>query len=142
MLIRYELEKALISGSLSVQDLPQVWNDSYEKQLGIRPKNDLEGVLQDIHWSHGSFGYFPTYSLGSFYAAQFWAQLQNDISQTNEKIAAGQFTDLTIWLREHVYKYGRQYRSEALCRRATGSGLKLDSFMAYASQKYQDIYSL
>ena len=60
----------------------------------------------------------------------------------NEKIAAGQFTDLTIWLREHVYKYGRQYRSEALCRRATGSGLKLDSFMAYASQKYQDIYSL
>lgn len=142
VLIRYELEKALISGSLSVQDLPQVWNDSYEKQLGIRPKNDLEGVLQDIHWSHGSFGYFPTYSLGSFYAAQFWAQLQQDISQTNEKIAAGQFTDLTIWLREHVYKYGRQYRSEALCRRATGSGLKLDSFMAYASQKYQDIYSL
>lgn len=141
VLIRYELEKALLTGALTVADLPQAWNDSYEKHLGIRPAHDREGVLQDIHWSHGSFGYFPTYSLGSFYAAQFWQQLQQDLSQTKDKIAAGHFADLTSWLRQHVFIYGRQYRSEALCRRITGKNLSLDSFLAYATGKYQDLYS-
>lgn len=141
VLIRYELEKALIAGDLPVKELPAAWNDHYEKYLGIRPANDLEGVLQDVHWSHGSFGYFPTYSLGSFYAAQLWQQFVKEDPQINEKMAAGNFESLTFWLQQHVFRFGRQYRSEVLCERITGKPLNLDGFMDYATEKYQDIYS-
>lgn len=139
VMIRYEIEKALIEGSLDIKDLKQVWNDMYREYIGITPKDDKTGVLQDIHWSHGSFGYFPTYSLGSFYAAQFFEQARKDISGLNEQIAGGDFSPLLQWLRKNIHQYGRRYRSEELCKKVTGKGLTLASFMSYLNDKYSDV---
>jgi len=142
VLIRYELEKELISGALQVADLPHAWDEGYQKYLGIRPGNIKEGVLQDVHWSHGSFGYFPTYSLGSFYAAQFSQKLEHEIPGLKENIRTGAFAGINAWLHAHVFQYGRRYRSEELCRKATGSGLSLEPFLAAAQQKYGAVYNL
>jgi len=142
VMIRYEIEKALIGGSLDPQDVSAAWNDLYDKYLGVRPKDDKNGVLQDVHWCHGSFGYFPTYSLGSFYAAQFFEQAQKDINGLQSQIEAGEFSDLHHWLYERVYKYGRRYYSEELCKNITGSGLDFSSFMRYIQQKYIDVYAV
>ncbi|RYE23470.1 MAG: carboxypeptidase M32 [Sphingobacteriales bacterium] len=136
VMIRYEIEKALIEGSLDVKDLKQAWNDMYREYIGVTPKDDLTGVLQDIHWSHGSFGYFPTYSLGSFYAAQFFQQAQKDIVGLNHQIASGEFTELLKWLRKNIHRHGRRYRSDELCKMVTGKGLSLASFMSYLNDKY------
>ncbi len=138
VMIRYEIEKTLIDGTLDVKDLKQRWNDMYREYIGLTPKDDKTGVLQDIHWSHGSFGYFPTYSLGSFYAAQFFEQAQNDIIGLKDKIANGDFAPLLQWLRKNIHQYGRRYRSEELCKKITGKGLTLASFMSYLKHKYPD----
>jgi carboxypeptidase Taq len=142
VLIRYEIEKALIEGSLDAKDLPAKWNELYTKYLGVAPADDKTGVLQDVHWSHGSFGYFPTYTLGSFYAAQFYHQAQQDINGLKEQVRAGQFGPLLQWLRAHVHEYGRRYTSEELCTRITGGGLDAAYFMQYIQDKYNDIYEL
>jgi carboxypeptidase Taq len=142
VLIRYEIEKALIDGSLEVGGLPAAWNEAYERYLGIRPADDKEGVLQDVHWSHGSFGYFPTYSLGSFYAAQFFEQVRQDIPGLQDQIGEGELGGLLQWLRSKVHRHGRRYRSEELCREITGRGLDFSSFMRYVQAKYGGIYEL
>jgi carboxypeptidase Taq len=142
VLIRYEIEKGLISGELYTKDLPETWNSMYDKYLGVSAKDDKTGVLQDVHWAHGSFGYFPTYSLGSFYAAQFYRQAAQEISSLNDDIANGKLTGLTDWLRGKVHQYGRRYTSEELCKRITGKGLDFNIFMQYAGQKYAGIYGL
>jgi len=142
VLIRYEIEKALMDGSLSPTDLRDAWNTAYEKHLGIRPTDDKVGMLQDVHWSHGSFGYFPTYSLGSFYAAQFFEQASKELPALEEDIAAGKFNGLLEWLRENVHRHGRRYRSEELCNRITGRGLDFGAFMRYARAKWGAIYGL
>lgn len=139
VMIRYEIEKALIDGTLNVNNLKQGWNDMYREYIGLTPKDDKTGVLQDIHWSHGSFGYFPTYSLGSFYAAQFFEQAQKDIADLNDRIANGDFAPLLQWLRKNIHQYGRRYRSEELCKKVTGTGLSLASFMSYLRHKYSDV---
>ena len=140
VMIRFELEKALMDGSLSAADLPGAWNDQFEKYLGIRPADDKTGVLQDVHWSHGMFGYFPTYSLGSFYAVQFFEQASRDIAGLESLIKCGEFGALLQWLRTHVHQYGRQYTSDELCRRITGKSLDPMIFVAYARKKYSGIY--
>lgn len=142
VMIRYEIEKALISGELDPKGLPGAWNDMYKKYLGIAPPDDKSGVLQDVHWSHGSFGYFPTYSLGSFYAAQFFEQAQKDNAQLLPELQQGSFKWLLQWLREKVHKHGRRYRSEELCKIVTGKGLDFSAFMRYAQQKYAGIYEI
>jgi len=142
VLIRYEIEKELITGQLSTSDLPARWNDLYAYYLGVRPKDDKTGVLQDVHWSHGMFGYFPTYTLGSFYAAQFFQQMQKDIPDLDNKIATGDLYPLLEWLRSSVHQYGRQYNSEELCKRITGQGLDPRFFIAYAKQKYGQVYGI
>jgi carboxypeptidase Taq len=142
VMIRYELEKALLDGSLSVDALRDAWNDKYEQYLGIRPPDDVQGILQDVHWSHGSFGYFPTYSLGSFYAAQFWQQAQADMPGLQEAVAQGDLHSLRQWLSEKVYRHGRHYRSDELCRRITGRSLDFNAFLGYARQKYGVIYEI
>lgn len=134
--IRYEIEKALISKSLSVKDLPVAWNDLYKKHLGVIVPDDNKGCLQDVHWSHGSFGYFPTYSLGSFYAAQFWAQAKTDIPGLEAQIAGGDTKQLLLWLREKIHRHGKLYDSEALCKSVTGKGLDTTLFINYAKEKY------
>ncbi len=142
ILIRYELEKELIAGNLLVADLSTAWNDKYKAYLGLDVPNDKMGVLQDIHWAYGNFGYFPTYSLGSFYAAQFYEQAGKDIPQLEAYIEAGNMQPLLAWLQKNIYCYGRFYNSEDLCQKVTGQPLNFDCFMRYVKNKYNDLYDL
>ena len=141
VMIRYEIEKGLMENSIDPKDLQKVWNSLYEKYLGITPPDDVKGILQDVHWSHGSFGYFPTYSLGSFYAAQFFAQAHKEIAGLNEQLCAGEFQPLLLWLREKIHKHGRRYTSEELCELVTGNKLDTSYFMRYVTAKYDTVYS-
>lgn len=140
IMIRYELEKKMLEGSLSVKELKDAWNASYKEYLNIDVPNDKEGVLQDVHWSHGGFGYFPTYSLGSFYAAQFEAKMKQDIPSFDQDILANDFSKILTWLRNNIHQHGRFYNSEELCKKATGEGLNFDYFLKYSEAKYKKIY--
>lgn len=142
ILIRYELEKALIEGSLEVADLREAWNDRYRDYLDQAVPDDKQGVLQDIHWAHGSFGYFPTYSLGSFYAAQFFHQATKDIPALEDNIRQGNTQPLLDWLRTKVHQYGRYYSANDLCEKISGEGLQFRYFMEYVKKKYALIYDL
>lgn len=142
VLIRYEIEKALLDGSLKSAEVREAWNAGYEKHLGITPPDDKQGVLQDVHWSHGSFGYFPTYSLGSFYAAQFFEKATEELPTLEDDIARGKYADLLQWLRKNIHQYGRRFRSEELSERITGRRLDFAAFMRYAEKKYAGIYGL
>jgi carboxypeptidase Taq len=142
ILIRFEIEMALFEGKLAVKDLPEFWNAKYKEYLGIDVPNDTKGVLQDVHWSHGSFGYFPTYSLGSFYAAQFMHTAAQQISGLEEKIKVGDLMPLLEWLRTNVHQYGKQYMAEELCQKISGEKLNFNYFMTYAKKKYSFIYNL
>jgi carboxypeptidase Taq len=140
VLIRYELEKDILSGILQARDLPDAWNAAYQKYLGITPPNDREGVLQDVHWAHGSFGYFPTYTLGSLYAAQFFEAAQQALPELESQFAAGDCTALLHWLRQQIHRYGRQFLSEELCQRITGRGLDSGAFIRYLEGKLVQVY--
>lgn len=142
VMIRYDIEKALLNNEIKPADLSGVWNDSYRQYFGIDADDDKKGVLQDVHWSHGSFGYFPTYSLGSFYAAQFFDKAKEDIPGLIQQIESGAFAPLLQWLRVNVHQHGRRYRSDELCTKITGRGLDFSSFMNYAQKKYSDIYGI
>ena len=142
VMIRYEIEKALITGNIAPKDLPAKWNELYDRYLGVKPKDDKTGVLQDVHWSHGSFGYFPTYTLGSFYAAQFFHQAQQDINGLDEQVKNGDFATLLQWLRKKVHIHGRRYTSQELCERITGQNLDAAFFMRYATEKYAGVYNM
>lgn len=140
VMIRYEIEKEIFSGKLDAKDLPETWNAAYEKYLGIIPTDAKQGVLQDVHWAHGSFGYFPTYTLGSLYAAQFYEQALQDTPNLEAQFAGGDFASLLAWLRKHIHQYGRRFTSEELCERVTGSGLKSDAFIRYLQNKMAQVY--
>lgn len=140
VMIRYEIEKGLMNGDLFTEDLPEAWNGLYNKYLGVSAQDDKTGVLQDVHWAHGSFGYFPTYSLGSFYAAQFYQQAVKEMPTLADDIANGRLLGLREWLRGKVHQYGRRYTSEELCKQITGTGLDFNVFMQYAHEKYAGIY--
>lgn len=138
--IRYQVEKNLLEGTLSAKDIPLFWNEQYRKLLGVTVPDDKQGCLQDVHWSHGSFGYFPTYSLGSFYAAQFFQQAKTEMPGLEEEIGKGQFQHLLGWLRAKIHGYGRMYTSEELCLKVTGQPLQIDNFLQYLLDKYEHIY--
>jgi carboxypeptidase Taq len=142
VMIRYEIEKALMEGTLSPEQLPQKWNELYKKYLGVTPADDKTGVLQDVHWSHGSFGYFPTYTLGSFYAVQFYSQALEEVPGLKAQVANGDFSGALKWLREKVHKHGRRFTSEELCKLVTGQYLDTSFFVRYISDKYADVYDL
>ena len=142
VLIRYEIEKGLIEGSIKVIDLPSIWNKKYYDYLGIEVPDDSSGVLQDIHWSHGSFGYFPTYTIGSFYAAQFFNKASTEIENIDEKILNGDTSELLLWLRENIHKNGEKYDAKVLCKKITGEELNFKYFMKYVTNKYSKIYNL
>ena len=136
VMVRYELEKHLTEGSLQVRDIPAYWNDQYKSLLGITVPDDKQGCLQDIHWSHGSFGYFATYSLGSFYAAQFWQQAKTDIVGLEDNIANEGNTGLLLkWLRDNIHGYGRMYTSDEFCSKVTGKKLDSSVFVNYLREK-------
>lgn len=140
--IRYQLEKSLLDGSLTTADIPQFWNEHYKKYLGVTVPDDKQGCLQDVHWSHGSFGYFPTYSLGSFYATQFFAKAKQGIPELEQQIRQGNTVPLLQWLRDNIHAKGRYYTSEDLCRQVTGEPLQVQYFMDYLLEKYTPIYNL
>jgi len=142
IMIRYEIEKALMEGSIKVADLRDIWNQKYKEYLGVDVPDDKHGILQDIHWSHGSIGYFPTYSLGSFYAAQFFHQASKDIPRLKQKISQGNNSQLLTWLRENVHQHGRKYTADQLCKKITGESLNVKYFMDYAKKKYKGIYKM
>ena len=142
IMIRYELEKQLIEGSLKVKDLNEAWNAGYKNYLNIDVPNDNQGVLQDVHWSHGGFGYFPTYSLGSFYAAQFEQEMFKKMPAMNQDIEQGEFSKILTWLHTNIHQHGRFYSSQGLCENATGEPLNFKHFMSYAKEKYGKIYQL
>lgn len=142
VMIRFEIEKALFEGKVKVKELPELWNARYKEYLGLQPANHSEGILQDIHWSHGSFGYFPTYSLGSFYAAQFFRQALREIKGLEKMIENGDLKPLLLWLREKIHRHGKFYTAGELCLAITGEKLDFRYFMEYARRKYSGIYEL
>ncbi len=142
VLIRFEIEKGLLEGSIPFDEVKDIWNAKYKEYLGVDVPNDSKGILQDIHWSHGSFGYFPTYSLGSFYAAQFYNQAEKDIAGLEGKIASGNTSELLDWLRTNIHAHGRFYSSQEICEKVTGEPLNFKYFMDYARKKFGSIYGL
>lgn len=139
IMIRFEIENELINETLAVKDLPEAWNARMEKYLGVVPPTDTEGVLQDIHWSQGGFGYFPDYLLGSIYAAQLWAKMRAEMPDVDGRIEAGDFTDILAWTADNVMKHGRRYTFPELTGRTVG-GFRADEYLEYLEAKYSDVY--
>ncbi len=142
ILLRYELEKALLEGELEVGDLPGAWNDRMESDLGLRPGSDAEGVLQDIHWSLGLIGYFPTYTLGNLYGAQFYRRACADLDDLPGRIRRGELSGLLGWLRENIHGRGSRLTAAELVREVTGEPLGVDYLMEYLEGKYRPLYGL
>lgn len=142
IILRFEIERQLIHDEIDVEEVPQVWNDKMEEYLGVRPANDSVGCLQDIHWSHGSFGYFPTYSLGSVLSAQLYAAATDDIPDIEERTRDGEFDALHDWLTENVHRHGQRYTTPDLVREATGEDYTADYFLEYTEEKYSELYDL
>jgi len=136
VILRYRLEKAMLSGDLDLADLPQAWGDGLEALLGIRPANDREGCLQDIHWYSGAFGYFPTYSLGAMCAAQVFGAARDHLGDVEAQIERGEFAPLVQWLRENVHGKASSGSTEEILTAATGSGLRADAFKAHLRKRY------
>jgi carboxypeptidase Taq len=142
VLVRFEIERALISGSLPVKDVPGEWNKRYKQYLGVDVPSDAKGCMQDVHWSCGLVGYFPTYTLGNLYAAQLWETIQKQIPNLNAQMGAGEFGALKTWLNTNIHQHGRRYQAAELCRRLTGQGLSADPLMRHLEGKLRPIYGL
>jgi carboxypeptidase Taq len=142
VMMRFDLERAVVLGELPVADLPAAWNERFEADFGIRPPTDAEGVLQDIHWSGGLVGYFPTYTLGNLFAAQLMAAAERRIPGLERQVAAGRFGDLLEWLRREVHAHGRLLESEPLVERATGSPASERWLVESLRRRYQPAHGL
>ncbi|PLR77197.1 carboxypeptidase M32 [Bacillus sp. V3-13] len=142
IIIRYEIEKGLFNDEIDVEDLPQVWNDKYEEYLGVRPENDAQGVLQDVHWSGGSFGYFPSYALGYMYAAQFKNALLKDIPNYDQLLEEGNLLPVKEWFTEKVHKHGKMKKPLDILTDVTGEGLNAKYLIDYLYEKYGRVYEL
>lgn len=141
VLVRYELEKELIEGNLEVRQLPELWADKYEKYLGVRPQNAAEGVLQDIHWAQGSFGYFPSYALGSAFGAQMYAYMKSEMD-FEQLLEDGRIDVIREYLREHIHKYGKTKTSRQLLKNMTGEDFNPQYYIDYLKEKYGKLYQI
>ncbi len=142
IILRFEMERQLIDGALAVKDVPDAWNAKMQDLLGVSPECDREGCLQDIHWSMGTFGYFPTYALGNLYAAQIFETANRDIPDLADRIGRGDFATLLEWLRENIHRHGQRYRSDDLIQKITGKSMSTQPFMNYLHAKFSPIYGL
>jgi carboxypeptidase Taq len=142
ILIRFELEQALINDELTVADLPTAWNEKYQDYLGVAPPDDADGVLQDIHWAAGLFGYFPTYALGNLYAAQFFAQAHSDLGDLPAEFALGRFRPLHDWLVAKIHQHGQRYTAAELVSRVTGEPLSHQPLIEHLHGKFAPLYGL
>ena len=141
IMVRYELEKQVMSGQLAVRDLPQAWNKLYKEYLGVDVPSDREGVLQDSHWSGGAIGYFPSYALGSAYGAHLLKKMKETVD-VEGCIEDGNFAPINAWLREHIWKYGATYKPGELLRNALGEEFDPNVYLDYLEAKCSDIYDL
>jgi carboxypeptidase Taq len=142
IIIRYEIEKGLFNGEIEVKNLPEIWNQKYEEYLGIRPENNGEGVLQDVHWAGGSFGYFPSYALGYMYAAQFKTAMLKDIPQFDQLLESGDLKPIKQWLTKNVHQYGKLKKPLEILQEVTGEGLNAKYLADYLTEKYSKVYNL
>jgi carboxypeptidase Taq len=142
IMLRLEIEIAVIEGKLAVKDLPGYWNAKMQEYLGVTPPNDAAGVLQDIHWSFGGLGYFSTYALGNLVSAQLWEKINQDIPDLADQIRAGKFEALLGWLRTNIHRHGRKFEPQELVQKVTGSKIDPAPYMRYLRAKYGAIYGL
>lgn len=142
VIIRYEMEKLLINGDIPIDDVPRLWNEKYKEYLGVTPEHDGEGVLQDVHWSGGDFGYFPTYALGNLYGAQIFHKLKEDLPDWNRQVEGGDFSSITKWLNENVHQYGATFKPAELIRKVTGEELTAKYFIEYLNEKFGKLYGV
>jgi carboxypeptidase Taq len=142
VILRFEIEVALIEEKISIKELPSVWNQKMEEMLGVTPSNDVQGVLQDMHWSGGSIGYFPTYAIGSIYSAQLFKKLHLEHPGVLQDIKNAQFQNILTWLVQHIHSYGRRYPAEELIKNTCGEGLNAQIFIEYLQEKYYPLYGV
>jgi carboxypeptidase Taq len=138
IVLRFELELALIEGTLGVDDVPAAWSEGMGRLLGLEVPDDAQGSLQDVHWGAGLFGYFPTYTLGNLMAAQLWERARRDLPDLDAGVERGDFDPLREWLGEHVHRHGRKFLPRELLRRVTGEELRIEPFLAYLRGKLED----
>ncbi|MFM9997113.1 MAG: carboxypeptidase M32 [Phycisphaerales bacterium] len=142
IMLRFELERAIVKGDLKIRDIPAAWNARIKEYLGLDVPDDRRGCLQDVHWSFGAIGYFPTYALGNLYASQLWEKINTDIPDLKSRVSKGEFAPLLSWLREKIHRHGRRYRAGELCKIVTGKPLSADPFMRYIEGKIRPIYGV
>jgi carboxypeptidase Taq len=140
IMLRFDLERHMLAGKLAVRDIPEAWNEGMRQLLGITPASDAQGCLQDVHWSIGLIGYFPTYALGNLYAAQFFAAANRAIPDLAQRIARGDLHSLLHWLRENIHRHGKRYRAAELVEVVTGGPLSHQPYIDYLKRKYQPLY--
>lgn len=138
VILRFEIEKMFIEGSLKAKNLPGVWNEKMQQLLGITPPDDAKGCLQDVHWSCGSMGYFPTYALGNLYAAQLFETFEKENPSWKQKVAQGEFAFITAFLKEKIYRHGHRYNGPELIRQATGSSFNALPYIRYLEAKFKE----
>ncbi|MBI1368020.1 MAG: carboxypeptidase M32 [Planctomycetes bacterium] len=142
IMVRFDLERALVRGDLSAADVPAAWNEKYRQYLGIDVPDNRRGCLQDMHWAQGAIGYFPTYTLGNLYAAQFYEQARRDIGDLDGRFAAGDFAPLVDWLAANIHQHAMRYRADELCMHVTGEALSAEPLLRHLRQKLRPIYGL
>ncbi len=142
VVLRFELEQRLIDGRLAVKDLPEAWNSSFQELFGIEVTDDADGVLQDVHWSAGLIGYFPTYALGNLIAGQLWERVHADLPGLDDQIGSGDLRPLREWLREHVHRHGSKFTTAELLEREAGGPIAVTPFVNYLKAKLGDVYNM
>jgi len=142
IMLRLEIEIALVEGTVEVKDLPKVWNAKMQDYLGITPPNDGVGVLQDVHWSSGMIGYFSTYALGNLISAQLWEKMNQDLPDLSGEIRDGKFDPLLAWLREKIHRHGKKFEPQELVQKVTGSRIDPQPYLRYLNQKFGEIYGV
>jgi carboxypeptidase Taq len=142
IMLRLELEIAMVEGRVEIKDLPEIWNSKMREYLGVTPPNDAKGVLQDIHWSGGMLGYFSTYALGNLVSAQLWEKINKDIPDLDDQIRKGDFSGLLGWLRTNIHRHGHKYEPQILVEKVTGSRITSGPYVRYLTRKYSEIYGL
>jgi len=140
IIIRYEIEKGLFNDEIEVKDLPEIWNAKYEEYLGVRPDSDSNGVLQDVHWSGGSFGYFPSYALGYMYAAQFKHAMLKELPNFDQLLEEGNIAPIKEWMTKHIHQYGKTKKPLDILKDATGEGLNAKYLLQYLTDKFSQVY--
>jgi carboxypeptidase Taq len=140
VIIRFNLERDLFAGKITIDELPQIWNESYRQNLGVKIEDDSEGVMQDTHWASGLYGYFPSYALGNLYSGQILASMEHDLQNWREAVSKGDFRNVKKWLVKNVHSHGNLYDPSNLIKIITGKELAVDPYLKYLHGKYSKLY--